>query len=75
MDVKVTITPPVCCILRMFVGIDQCNYIFGLGDHSYETVTSESGYPMMQCEYYCALCTLQWTTDSSSVVLLRLILM
>ena len=46
------------------------------GDHSYEIVTSESGYPsMMQCEYYCALCTLQWTTDSSSVVLLHSILM
>ena len=25
-------------------------------DHSYEIVTAESGYPMMQCEYYCALC-------------------
>ena len=26
------------------------------GDHSYEIVLSKSGYPKMQCEYYCALC-------------------
>ena len=66
MDGKATIMPPVCCILRPCVGIDQWNNIFGLlRDHSYEIVMSKSGYPTMQCEYYCALCNglptlLQW---------------
>ena len=30
MDGKATVMPPVCCILRMCVGIDHCNYILGL---------------------------------------------
>ena len=66
MEGKANIMPPVCCILRMCDGIGNAIiFLDFFGDHSYEIVMSKSGYPTMQCEYYCALCNglptlLQW---------------
>ena len=55
MDCNDTPMPPVCCIL-MYNGMDIliCK-LDPFGDDS-NIAESESGYSMMHCEYYCALC-------------------
>ena len=76
MDGKATVMPPVCCILRMCVGIDHCNYILGLLSRPF----LRNRYGRVRVSYdamWVLLCTLHSAMDYRLFIsgLLRSILM
>ena len=76
MDGKATVMPPVCCILRMCVGIDHCNYILGLLSRPF----LRNRYSRVRVSYdamWVLLCTLHSAMDYRLffIGLLRSILM